>query len=400
MTLLVNTEAQETPIHVLIVGVGWYGSRDQEGNPSHDSESLKELVGVGKTVERTVNWWRNAGSRFVKGHLSTLDVLLSVKSESIEFPTLDGPEVSPEPASLSAVISSIRRWRKRCSVDDESIGILHWIGHGIINGAALDERPGEQFLFCEDLEIDDDESFLKAVRIDTTIEELKRRKFAKVGIVFVDACRNFAGDSLEKIRSEPAFNISRDKIREEQDLLYYVATTKGAETYCQPSGLPACCFDGGALFTEAVLDALNEFGAANIDDEIQWAAYPDTVKLAINYRLQRWASHLKIPHQVAQLHENKQFDNAIVYVPNPKAMVDIGLALSERFLRAQLALNRDGKQLTPIRNGQQWEADLSVGCTWAAEGHLQSSMFGGNKRIYGSITPRPPYHKTCLEVDS
>ena len=398
MTPFIDRDVEGTPVHVLVVGVGWYGQRSEDGRPDLDTTILPELVGVGKSVHRVVSWWEAAGPERVNGRLASLEVLLSVNKEASPF----DPPVRP--ANRANVLDAIERWRTRClkappSGDDsdptDAIAVLHWIGHGITKGSPYYDDKKDSIVFCEDPLVEGADRYLQGILVGSTLESLRRRKFAKLSIVFIDACRDFPDGKHVQHTHEPALAITHAPKRPGQEVLLYAATMEGAETHCEPTAEMNCGFAGGALFTEAAIDALSAFGAERRGDADEWAAYPVTVVEAINYRLDRWSKHLGVAHSPAQLGDHFWQDR-IVRIHRPKAMVDIETDSEQEFSTAALELKRNGIKKKPFLNGQEWEADLREG-TWSADGYTRTA-YGRHRPIEGDVTARPPYWRAKVKV--
>lgn len=397
MTLIVDVDVKETPIHVLVVGVGWYGQRSEDGKPEIDTPALPELKGVERSVRRVTEWWKSTGSEMSNGTLASLDVLLSVKNEPSPF----NPPVAP--ATRDKVIEAFTGWRQRClrappgkksPNATDAIAVLHLIGHGNTDGSAYDNSPKDVVLFCEDPIVEGKDFYLQGLQINNTLDSLRRRKFAELGIVFLDCCRVFQEDREVRQDLKPALEITRGPKRSGQDILLYTATMEGSETYCTLTELKASGFRGGALFTEAAIDALNEYGAELLDDGVTWAACPFTVQKAIKHRLKRWSKHFGIANPSPQLDE-QSLERYIVRVREPKSMVDIVPDCSQEFSKAHLELKQNGSVHHPFLNGGEWEADLPVG-TWLAEGSVTFGL--GRPRPIKSLFDAQPPH-LCRKVE-
>lgn len=278
MTAVFRSPQARSPLHVLIIAVGKF-----EGG------QFTDLPGICESAGRAAQFWQDRAMRFPSRQLGSVDLLMSPCGSPPDIEGINGEPI--ERATLENVRIAFGRWADLCSKDPGSGAILHWIGHGAHEFGSGD-GPSNRLLFCEDYDAGVERQ--NAVELSRIVQALRCMPFSDRGLLLIDTCRSEADDdSLADYQfpfpNEPRFETDGPAVNEIACLgLRY----PGDRTRSYPNPRLDCGFKGGALFTEAVLDAIQTFGAERVASGEPWFSKGNTLPAAVNARLELWRDHL------------------------------------------------------------------------------------------------------------
>jgi hypothetical protein len=372
VTLVYSELDVSRPVHVLIVGVGWYGQRNKEGQPSQDG-GLPELPGLAKSVRRAVSTWRGAGPRLIDTTLSTIDVLFSGKTDSLDIKGIEGEDV--EPATLANVRRTFEAWVARGRSNVNSLAILHWLGHGAAESEA--ERVIEALaLYCEDLSPTGEQT---AISLSRSIRSLRHIEFSRDCLCFIDVCRSkepdFTGFS-------GAWPYGEQRHRHPNNVLCFGLKHYGSKTICRPEPSPEVGFQGGNVITEATLDAFERFGGTPATSIRNARIAPFDLEPAIQTRLDWWRRAFNIP-EFTDVTTGIGGDGSFYFVtiPHRGCMVEIQtpLGCSPPPIAHLLQRGTDDEvkaQRKPLHKLKQSHlAEVDGGAWWAVKGDVNCSPY-------------------------
>jgi hypothetical protein len=295
-----NTSA--TPVHILVVVVGSYLS------PS------KDLAGAGAFAQEIVNFWRDDDRLFPAGQaLATIDVLASEPGGAVR---VTGDQTMPvDRPTYDNVKAALRRWAQTIAMTAGSVGILHWIGHGMEHVIAGGGIIG---LSCDGPKVvgSNEQAAIGWTRAINAIDQLT------VGhpiYCFIDACRT--RDTTEReylgldIEPDWAFDHNAHVFTSTSRLerAFWITAPKPATTR---SGC-----DAGALATRAFLAGLSGFGA-RYSNEANMPVQTDGLLEAAKALVGRWAGHQGLDCGSPQSRPGGSMD-PILYTAKPMSSVDV-----------------------------------------------------------------------------
>ena len=345
---LIQRRSDEPGVNVLIVSVGRYAL----------GEDLA-LPGARASARRLATWWMNAAAehRLLDGQsLASLDIVVS--SERPLF--LSGDDGNPKPvrsATAATVREALRAWCKR-NVPG-STAVLHWIGHGEIQGEG--GRAPVHALYCEDMADSEGRRFRDGIDWAATLEGIAAHTSDAKLVASIDTCRVDAPQGFSFTYENPFGSHSRGAAKRQQRVVYYSAL--GRRNYCLDPHEDACedFSDGGAIMSEAMLLALDRFGAIYQSDQYGPAAYVEHVRLGTQARLERWAGRVPAldglnPTVVCEPN-NWPWKEPIVKVPKPMSMVDVSLDHHAPTGTARCRIIRPSGLPAPHQGVLNWQFD-------------------------------------------
>jgi hypothetical protein len=327
MTYLLDNGSNPDAAHVLVIAVGRY-----------DGDELADLPGIRDTVMRLCGWWLDAEPRLIGGRsLGSVRVLATAAGD--DWPAEFG---EPELPTRAAVGQALKDWIKRTKAGGS--GFLFWMGHGGMAG--LGNAP-LQVLYCCDRDEMEDE-FQAGIDWFETLADINA--FCGDAQVFcvIDACRNRVLKD-RKYRSPIAqgggsFNLARKAF-----VLY--SARPGETAWSHPDSRPEIGFRGGPMATNAVIEALDRYGADEAFPD-GCCAVPHEIRIATKELVRRWARHLADQSddapETAIMHDPGHWmDEALLSVPFPASLVDVEpkLPLPLAELRCQI-IAADGSDIT------------------------------------------------------
>lgn len=320
MTRLVDRPNSPRSVHVLIVGVADYG-------PSEPTD-FDALPGIVRSVERAAGFWMGSDGLLVGRKLATVDVLLSAGSVGT---VLRSPrDEAPEPATFNNVRAAFHRWVNSCSEKADTLAILHWLGHGEAEIETTRPNTPAISLFCGDVQqLTGAAPIRMGVSFSRTVDSLRRLPFAGDALCFVDACRKEPSEPAEDRKFESAVPIpARGQDRTGSKLACYTVAYDGVAAFCREAGSSETGFRGGAVLTEAVLDALAHYGGREMVGK-GWLVDAWEVAEAVNARIDWWRQPLALPDSF-KVGACAPLKLPLVWQQQPRCMVSIKLPASAK----------------------------------------------------------------------
>ena len=356
MTLLADRDVDQAAVHVLIISVGFY-----------DGGTWESLPGAAATATRLAEWWMGdqIHTRFPGGaQVATVDVLAS-DSGPVEMSDDEGASTTVGQATCEAVHAALRRWTERAR--DGHGAVLHWIGHGEIQGQSTEGELSA--LYCRDVaertgrqEAIAWERTLLGIRTALFDHRAGERVPGTLLLCFMDSCRNPAPDWQHEEYPD-VFRRHNWRLGEETTLVFH-ASGAGKEAYCIRPGLEVCGdFDGGgALFSEAVMLALDRLAARLHSQTVGTAAYADSIRSAANHRINRWRR--RVP-ELGDIRQKARPDttrwceeNPVMLIPDARGMVDVVLSRTDLMAAATCEVSGPDGPVTPFKQADRWDMDL------------------------------------------
>lgn len=351
MTLVLDGRSGPGSVHVLIVGVG-----------HHDGEAHEDLPGVAAAVERLVEWWGRAEARLLEGRsLGTIRVLLSPE---------DGAACAYDPPTREAVCGAFEGWVTACEdAGERGMGFLFWVGHGGMIGSP--GGPGH-ILYCTDWVSERrGDGYQSAVNWTETLQGINARCGQARVFCFIDSCRSAVP---EPMKVEPALQGYRLSGEPRTFVLY--SARPGGKAWSVDEPHEPSRFPGGPFATCATLEALDRFGAADVDPSVGHAATPAMVQAAVKHRVERWVAWLAAEEEAAApppvriVHDQGDwFDEPMLMVASPAAMVDVLPEVGEELAEGRCAVR--GRAFEPrdedAEPGEHPGNAMSTGTHWATD---------------------------------
>lgn len=373
MTHVIDGRFGAGTVHILIVGVGHY-----EGGAHED------LPGVAAAVDGLTTWWSASQERLLEGRtLGSVRVLLAPE---------EGVEREYDLPTREAVCTAFSEWVSACrDAGETGMGFLFWVGHGGTVGSP--GGPGH-ILYCTNWVGDrQDEGYQDAINWSETLQGInalcgKARMFC-----FIDSCRSPIHDPL---KVDPALRGYR--LNGEPTTFVLYSARPGGTAWSVDDAHQASCFPGGPLATCAILQALEHFGATQVDPTLGHFATPDAVRLAIKHRVERWAAWLAAedgeeiaPPPVKFVQEQGDwFDEPMLIVTTPRAMLDV-LPRAEEALNelACVVTGEDERQADAASTGKHWEIDVGRGSHQVRILNFPNGEAIFERRVHVNL----PYHR-------
>ena len=247
----------------------------------------------------------------------TLTSFASAKSNA-------GPETrSNADLCTDDILSEIKDWAT--SLGPNSIGVLHWIGHGVSFGSHGGPLHG---LYLPDL-AGQREQLLDWNNVERGLKNLKN---APTIWCFVDACRT-EPETMKSCSNVTLFSMGRlNEGKSNVNAIY--STLFGGTSYCCTRVNPALDdLEEGPVFSNALLLALDRFAATLRNDWDGVAAHAADIGEATQQRMIQWLTNRNVfdwretvrreMDPIIEMKPGKDHRVPIVSSPTPHSMLSI-----------------------------------------------------------------------------
>lgn len=270
--------------HVLVIGVGNYTHLPDEGGggpPAQGSAYASGLTKISTSVPsatRVANWFLDSFQN-TERPLGSIDILLS--GEAFLRKGKPAPDKVPTPTFLN-IRTAFREWRERCHANELNHAVFYFCGHGM--------EASSHYLLAEDVFADEGAIPENFIDLDATLTRMKECQ-ATTQLYFIDACRTTFSHKLESIHAKesPQGRFGRPLLTSGVALDF---NDRNAFIYksSKKRGLPALArTQQESYFVEALIECLDHFGAGNDFGTGQFTVRMESLKEALNERLQRMA---------------------------------------------------------------------------------------------------------------
>lgn len=258
-------------VHVLVVGVGEY-----------DIE-LPALTEACATAVRLFDFWNSKAEdqTLPSNHsLGSISLLLSANQEAkAKFDQSHQAAHNAKRATRSNVFSAINDWYEIVGPDD--LGILHWIGHGLVAG-----RDGAQLqaLWCSDES--DTGGILRGLNWSGFENKLRSRDKGRF-FCFIDACRSSKEmNVLEQDVITPPVSGKFDISASAPMVLQAAQLGRKSFEIEKDDGIDD--FPGGTVFSEAALLSFMHFGGIKRSTLPEYHVEPSSLEDPIERKMRQW----------------------------------------------------------------------------------------------------------------
>lgn len=343
-------------VHVLIVGVATYGGGD-----------LEELPGAAYSASKLAEWWVRSPNRMLHNHhLASIEVLISSEITPCLFDP-DGQFRSIEPATRNNVIKAFQEWSERSQKG--GLAVLHWIGHG--ENLGKDGKGPTHALYCGSA---DPNGRSEGIDWPTTALAINHALEDRA-ICFIDTCRNEVDVTTRHGWCPPALTPGGLEGPQRSAILY--STRDGMKSYCLPvrdinTAEKRGEFRGGALFSHALMWALDGYAAVERGPKRSFKVHEDDLIRVIRNRVELWSD---LDERIARLdfypqgsNAIKWFDRAIVHAPTPVSSIRFQVDDEDLDPEAMIFdINPENEPWEKTTLVGQWHVDMPRGTGWKAQ---------------------------------
>lgn len=346
--------ASFTNIHVLVIAIEHY-----------ESDDLHDLNGVSKTAWSLSHWWRKTeehGHMLPGRHLASVKTLTSYADSTRTDERLSEDDICA--LSTSEIETAIVDWAS--ALEQDSVGVLHWIGHGESLGGHGGPLLG---LYLPDL-VDEKKQILDWENAKRGLRNLPN---APTIWCFIDACRVEPECQTARRQVLPFGSTRRDRGNSSINAFY--STMFRGTSHCSTRIEPSIDdLEEGPVFSNALLLALDRFAATlrnNIDGP---AAHASDIEDATQQRMVEWLTNRNIlswqdyifgeAEPIIERKPGKNHKMPIVASPDPHSMLNVKMLRKRSSNDSCKVFSRnngvDQESEVPLRKAPNgWNADLS-----------------------------------------
>ncbi|MCP4185157.1 MAG: hypothetical protein GY761_17910 [Hyphomicrobiales bacterium] len=349
-------------MHAIVIGVGFYPHLLNGGGDltsSHDG--MRQLTSPPISARLMADWF------IEKFHHpgypgKTVSLLLAESSPKEYVNPVTAEQYAVELANFDEFSEAISRWKERGNQHIDDLLIFYFCGHGISEGNSMVILPS-------DFGSNKDNAYRNAIDFVSLYDALAQYK-ARHQFFFVDACRS-SSDTLSGNNGVDLLQVRPRTVEGVRIAPIFYSTLSGDAAHGRKGK--------SSIFTEALVDSLNDFAAVDNEGEDDWRVSNFTLSRTLDHLMKREMQNGTNLTQVPDSTEIRDEFYLNHLKSTPKTNLYIESNPEDKLEKAHLHCTVDDTFLI--------ERDPEPGKEWSVS--IPSGEVSVNATLDGELNPRP-----------